>query len=126
MAGRKADRARILGDVREAQRLPLADQHAEDPTAAREVADRRARLLVDADGDELLEPSSRRIDDAERSVARPGQLRSRLDQLLEERLERQLGAECDTGLDEDAEPVGRGDRGLSRMRQTTPKVRGGS
>ena len=124
MARREADRARILGDVGEAQRLPVADQDAEDPAAARQITDRRARLLVDADGDELLEPRARRIDHAERSVAGPGEPCGRPDQLLEQGLERQLGAERDTGLDKDAEPVGRGDRGLNRMRHTTPKARG--
>src|SRR5581483_1557049 len=54
MARREADGARVLREVLEPQRLVLADQHAEDASPSRRVADRRARRLVDADGDELL------------------------------------------------------------------------
>ena len=69
-------------------------------------------------------PVPDRIDHAERAVAGPGELRGRLDQLLEQGLERQLGAEGDAGLDEDAQPVGRGDRGLSSDATNHSKARG--
>ena len=116
VAGREADRARILARCRAAAAgCGVADQDAEDPAAARQVADRRMRLGVDARGDEALELRARRIDDAERRVAGPGQLGSRLDQPLEQRLERQLGAERDAGFDETLE-------GRSPSREGTPRI----
>ena len=48
VVAREADRARVVGDVVQAERARLADQHAEDAAPARQVADRRVRLLVDA------------------------------------------------------------------------------
>ena len=43
VTGRESDRARILGEVVQAQRVRLVDQRAEDPATAGEIADRRAR-----------------------------------------------------------------------------------
>jgi hypothetical protein len=51
----ETDRTRILAEVGQAQRLAAVNQDAEDAAAAREIADRSLRLLVDADGDELLQ-----------------------------------------------------------------------
>ena len=45
---READRARVVGEVVEPQRLRVVDQRAENPAAVRRVADRRLGLLVDA------------------------------------------------------------------------------
>ena len=107
MARREPDRAWILAEVAQPQRLAVADQHAEDAAAARQVADRRLRLVVDADGDELLEPGPEPVDHAERAVARAGQLDRRLDQALQQRLERELGAERDPDLDQTPQAIGR-------------------
>ena len=118
---READRARILGDVVQAQRLRLADEHAEDAAPARQVADRGMGLLVDAGGEEPLEALARAIDDAERRVARFGQLGGRLGEALEQRVERELGGERDPGVDQDAQPlelvprVGRRGLGCARL-----------
>ena len=68
----------------------------------------RVRLLVDAGGDEAFELRTRRVDDAERGVARAGQLRRGLDELLQQRVERELRAERDPRLDERAQAFARG------------------
>ena len=78
----------------------LADQHAEDAAAAREVADRGLRLGVDAGGQEALELRAARVDHAERRVARAGQLGGGLDDPLEQRVERELRGERDPGLEQ--------------------------
>ena len=44
MVRREADRARVVREIVEAQRLRVLDQRAEDAAATREVADRRLRL----------------------------------------------------------------------------------
>ena len=48
MVRREADRARIVGEVVEAQRLRVLDQRAENATATWELADRLLRLGIDA------------------------------------------------------------------------------
>ena len=63
-------------------------------------------LGVDARGDEALERLSARVDHAERCVPGAGELRRGLDELLEERVERELGVECDPRLDERPQPLG--------------------
>ena len=45
----------MRADVVEPQRARVVDQDAEHAAAARQVADRPVRLLVDADGEEALE-----------------------------------------------------------------------
>ena len=47
MVRRKPDRTRVVAEVVEPQRLGVADQHAQDPASARQVADRGMRLGVD-------------------------------------------------------------------------------
>lgn len=51
---RKADRARILAQVVEAERTGVADQDSEDAAPARQVADGPMRLRVDAVRHEAL------------------------------------------------------------------------
>ena len=65
---------RVLADVGEAQRLWIADQHAEHAAAARQLADRLARLLVDPEGQEALERGAPLVEDPERRVAGAGDL----------------------------------------------------
>ena len=92
----EADRARILCEIVETQGLRILDQRAEDPAAARRIADGSLRLLVDAGDDELLERLPAGIDDAQGRIAGSGQLGGRLGDSLEDGVERQLGRECDT------------------------------
>lgn len=97
---RKPHRAVVRRDVVQAQRPRVADQHPQDAAPTWQLPDRGVGLGVDAVGDEALELPAARVDDPERGIAGPGQLGGRLDEALEHRLERQLGAERDSGLDE--------------------------
>ena len=74
----------------------------------RQVSDRRSELRLDPDGDELLEPRARTVDHTECAVPGPGQRHGRVDQLAEQRLERELRAQRDPGLDERADALGSG------------------
>ena len=65
------------------------------------------RLGVDAVRQEALEARARLVDDAQGRVARARELRGGLDELLQERVQRELRAESDTGIDESAQAVGR-------------------
>ena len=78
--GKPTERGSV-GEVVEAQRLRILDQRAENAAAARQVADRRLRLGVDAGDDEPLERLAGRIDArraprTERRSARPRPRRS--------------------------------------------------
>ena len=106
MVGREADGAGVVGDLVEPQRLGVADQHAQEAAPAREVADRVVRRRVHPGRQESLQRVPGLVDHAERGVARAGDRGGGLDDLLQERVERELGAERDTCVDEDAEPVG--------------------
>ena len=68
----------------------------------------RCVACVDAGGDESLEVRARGVDHAERRVARAGQLRRGLDELLQQRVERELRAERDARVDERAQAVAGG------------------
>ena len=109
----KPDRARIVGDVVQPERPRLADEDAQQAASSRQVADRSVRLLVDARGEEPLEPSSGRVDHPERGISRLGQPGRGLDDPLEQRVERQLGVERDPGVDQPAQLVRL--RGLRRL-----------
>jgi hypothetical protein len=102
---RKSDRARILGDVVQPQRRGLSNQDAQDPAAARQLADRRVRLGVDAGREEALESASRAVDHAESRILRVRQVGCGLDDALEENVERELGRQRDPRVDEDAQAV---------------------
>ena len=91
----KAHRTRVVRDFVQPQRLRVADQDAEDAAAVRKVADRRVRLGVDPRRQEPLERLAGLVDHAEGRVARAGDLRGRLDDALQQRIERELGAERD-------------------------------
>ena len=54
----------------------------------------------------VIEAAARALDDAERCVPSSGQLGGGLDDLLQQRVERELRAERDARVDEEAEPVG--------------------
>ena len=72
MTRREADGARVVAEMRQPERRGFANQDAEDPAAARKIADRRSRLFVDAGRDEALEgcAASRRSRRAPRSARR--------------------------------------------------------
>ncbi len=65
------------------------------------------RLGVDPRRQEALEARPVLVDDAERRIARARQLRRRFDELLQERVQRELGAERDSGVDQRTEAIWR-------------------
>ena len=80
-----------MRDVGEPQRPRVLDQHAEHAVPARQVADLAVRVLVDPDGQEALELLAALVEDADRRVARAGQLTGDLEQPFEHRLGVELG-----------------------------------
>jgi hypothetical protein len=83
----------------------VADEHAQDAAPVREISDRGVRCGVDPGREEPLERLAGLVDHAQGRVARRGELRGRLDDPLEQRVERQLGAEGDARVDEHAQAV---------------------
>jgi len=102
---REPDRAGIFAEIVQPQRLRVADQDAENPPAAWEISDRRMRLGVDAGRQEALQTRPRLVDHPQRRIPRSGQLHGGLDELLQERVQRERRAEGDAGIDERAEAV---------------------
>ena len=105
MVSRKSNGARIVAELVEPQRLRVADEHAQDAPSSREVADRGMCLRIDASREEAFQPLARTIDDPERGVLCARELSRGLHELLEERVQRELRAQRDARVDEDAEPV---------------------
>ena len=105
MVRREADRARILGKVRKSQRPRVADEDAEDAAATRKLPDRRVGFRIDPVRHEALQRGSRPVDDAERRVTGAGDPCRRLDDPLEERVERELRVDGDDRLDERSQTV---------------------
>ena len=99
----EADRARVVGDVVQPQRLRVPNQDAEDAAPVRRVTDRGMRVGIDPGRQEPLQRLARSVDHAESCVAGVGDLGGRLDDPLQQRIERKLGAERDAGVDENAQ-----------------------
>ena len=81
----------MLGHVRETQRLGVSDQLPQDAVPTREGADRAAGLVVESDREEALELGLGLVENAQRRVARRRQFARRLQHLVENRLEVELG-----------------------------------
>ncbi len=64
----------VLADIGQAQRLGVFDQRPEYPAAARQRADGAVGRLVDSNGQELLKLRAVLVEDADRGVARSGDL----------------------------------------------------
>ena len=105
MVRRKADRSGVFVEIVEPERPRLPDQHTEDASPTRQIADRGVRLGVDSRGHEALEPFPRAVDDPERRVTRAGELGGDLDEPLEQCVERELRAQCDARVDEHAQAI---------------------
>ena len=104
---REPDRARVVAEIGEPKGLRLSNEDAENPSSSWKIADRGMGLRPDASRQEALEAVTRAIDDSQCRVPSAGQLRSGLDELLEKRIERELRAQGDTRVDEDAQAVER-------------------
>ena len=83
----------MFGHIVEPQRLGVPDQLAEHTVPAGKRTDDPACLLVDAEGQEALELALVLVEDAERRVAGPRQVAGGLEQLIQYRLEIELGNE---------------------------------
>jgi hypothetical protein len=103
MVLRKSDRARIVRDVMQPKRLSVPDQDAEDAAPVRQITDRSMSVRVDPGRQEPLECLAGLVDHPERCVAGTGELRCRLDNALQQGIERELRTEGDARVHEDAE-----------------------
>ena len=89
----------------QAERLRVADEDAQDAPTAGKIADRSTRFLVQPRRDEPLERPPAGVDDAQSRVPGTREARRRLDEALEEHVERELRAEGDARFDELLETV---------------------
>ena len=90
-AAGKPQRLRVVAEVLEPQRPRLLDQQPEDAATAGQVPDRAMRVRVDAGGDEALELLPALVEHAHGRVARAGDLARDVEQLLQDRLDVELG-----------------------------------
>ena len=90
----------MRAEIREAKRLRIADEHAEDAAPAGWGPDRFDRRLVEAGDDELLDPAPALVDHAQRGVGGAGQLGRSLDDPLEDGIDRELRRHRDPGVEE--------------------------
>ena len=96
MPRRKAEEVPLLRHVRNAYRARLTEQNPENAVVARQLADPSSRRLVDPGRDEALEVCPGAVEDPERGIARTDKPRRDLCGLLQNVLERGLGADRDT------------------------------
>ena len=80
-------------DVRDAERARVGDQGSEDAVSGRKAADLERGLRVDAERLEAGERGAIESDDADRGVARSGQIGGGLQRVTEHRVEIELGDE---------------------------------
>ena len=102
---RESDRPGIRREVVEAKRRRVTDQDAEDPAATREVAYGFLRRVVDAGDYEALELLPAGVDDAEGGIACARQRSNRLDDALQDGVERKLGGNGDRRVQDRAQPL---------------------
>ena len=90
----------MLGEVGQAQRLGVGDQQAEDAVTLGQVADRTARVVVDADGDELGEARARLVEHAERAVGGVDEVDGAADDAPQHRRQVEVGADRQHGVEQ--------------------------
>jgi hypothetical protein len=98
--GRKADGARVVLDVMEAERSGFSDQDAEDALPDRDVADGPALVLGDPLGVEVTDLASW-TEHTEGSVPGPGDPHGELHDALEHRGKGEFGGERQSRLDQE-------------------------
>ncbi len=101
----EADGAGILRDVVQPERCCLPDEHAENPPSSWEIADGSVGLRIDSVGEESLQLRPGWVDHPKRGVTCSGQHAGGLDQLLQDRVERELRGERDARLEQRSQPV---------------------
>lgn len=95
----------MVGEFRQAQRLGMSDQLAQDAVALGIGADTRDLLRVDAHGVEGRQPLAVRADHPERRVLRVDQGRRGLDDAAQCLLQVEFAADRQHGLQEAVDPV---------------------
>ena len=98
MAGREAERARIVAHGVEPQRPRVGDHRPEDAAPARRIADLAVRGLRDAVRDEALELGAALIENAERRIAGARHVRGRREHAVEHRLHVEFGDDGTTRI----------------------------
>ena len=96
---REPHRVRMRAEHGQPDRLRLLDEQAQDPLAAREVADQRPLLVVEAGGDELDQEVAA-ADHAQRGVLRAGELARRLDDAGEDAALVEVGGDRDDRVEQ--------------------------
>jgi hypothetical protein len=110
MVGRKADRCRVVGEVRDADRFRVLDQHAEQATALGQVAHHRGGVVVNADVHELGEPLALvGAQHAERAVPGVDELDRGAHDPVQRALELEAGTDRDDGVEQALQAVPRAD-----------------
>jgi hypothetical protein len=123
MALRKAVAVRILANVAQTQWVRVGDQESEYAAPARQVADRGPRLLVDPDGQELLELRPFLVENAERGIASSGDLACDRQSSIQDGLRIKLGNERSPRAQNSPPPDSRRSVVLPRRRRQTPDIR---
>ena len=90
VVGREPDRARVVAELGQPQGLRFSNENAENAPSSWKIPDCSVCFRRDAGRQETLEAVTRAVDHSQCRVPSAGQLRSRLDQLLEKRIEREL------------------------------------
>jgi hypothetical protein len=80
------------------QRLGIGDQKAEDTSARRAESDRRFPVVVQPNGEKLLEPGPILIEDAEGAIVGAHQGDRFFDNMLEERRKLNVGLDHEDGI----------------------------
>jgi hypothetical protein len=96
----EAGTRRVFGDLGESERAGVGDEQSEYAETLGEWADRRTRLVVDADGHELREPGATVVEHAQRAVLRIHERNRRLGDALQHRREVELGTDRDDGVEQ--------------------------
>ena len=105
----------MLTDVADALRVRARDDHAEQPVAPRERADRRPLLLGHAVRDELDELLTTGPEHPERAVRRVDELARDDDDAVEHLGQVEVGADGEDGVEQRAEPLLRSRGRLSAL-----------
>jgi hypothetical protein len=96
----------VVGDVVEPDRRRLVDQQAEDPPAARQVADGGVRLGLLARRQELRQAAALLVEDAHRGELRAAQLAPGLQDPFEEDVEVELRGQRPADGEQVAQAIG--------------------
>jgi hypothetical protein len=95
----------MVAHVGHPKRARVADQHAEEAVASGQVADRAVGVRVDPAREEALELLAALVEDAQRGVARAGELTGDLEHAVEDDFEVELGYQGAPDVEETAQTL---------------------